>query len=188
VVEKRKRYVERQKSLPVPSLVFLDEFGVQPGMNRLYGWSVCGKPPVITRQLRSRRLNAVGAMTCEGPRALMSYTGSMNEERMLEYVHEHLGPTLNEGDIVVVDGLRVHTMDSVRQAVESFGGTVLVLPPYSPELNPIEMVWSVIKARLRAMGGVAWADLESKLHTLWDTLELEFFPRWVRHCGYTQST
>lgn len=170
------------------SLVFVDEFGVQPGMNRLYGWSACGRPPVITRQVRARRLNAVGAMSSDGPRAFMSYTGSMDETRMLEFVRDHLGPTLKQGDMVVLDGLRVHTMDSVQQAIESFGATVLVLPPYSPELNPIEMVWSVIKARLRAMGGVAWADLESTLHDLWDTLEPEFFPRWVRHCGYAQST
>lgn len=172
----------------VPSLVFLDEFGVQPGMNRLYGWSLCGRPPVITRQVRAKRLNGVGAMALDGPRALMTYTGSMDEARMLEFVHDHLGPALNVGDTVVMDGLRVHTMASVLAAIESYGATVLILPPYSPELNPIEMVWSVIKARLRAMGGVAWQELESTLRALWDTLEREFFPRWIKHCGYAQST
>ena len=92
VFQKRREYIERQKSLPVPSLLFLDEFGVQPGMNRLYGGSVCGQPPVTTRQLRAKRLNAVGVLASNGPRALMSYTGSMNEARMLEFVGDHLGP------------------------------------------------------------------------------------------------
>lgn len=157
-------------------------------MNREYGWSPRGEPAVITGKKRGRRLNIVGAMAMDGPRGAMTYTGSMNTERMVEFVENHLGPNLRKGDIVVMDGLRVHRTDDVQHAIASYGATAIILPPYSPELNPIEHLWSTLKARIRAVGVETWSRLKELVSTTWDGLDDHFFENWVRHCGYAPST
>lgn len=168
-------------------LVFVDETAARCSMNRLYGWAPTGETPVIKRCAHGKRLSIVGAIALDGPRAHMTYTGTMNGDRMVEFVNEHLGPTLQPGDIVVLDGLRVHRMTKVREAIEAFGATPLILPPYSPELNPIEHAWSTFKARLRAIATQSWVELCSLVERIWDELE-PFCSGWVRHCGYAAST
>ena len=168
-------------------LVFVDETAARCCMNRLYGWAICGQTPVIKRSAHGKRLSIVGAIAMDGPRAHMTYTGSMNGDRMVEFVEEHLGPSLQPGDIVVMDGLRVHRMVKVREAIESFGAKALILPPYSPELNPIEHAWSTFKARLRAIATQNWEELCTLVEQAWDELAPSC-AGWVRHCGYTAST
>jgi transposase len=157
-------------------------------MNRLYGWAPCGVTPMITRSTRGKRLNIVGAIAHDGPRGVMTYEGSMNEARFLLYIQAHLGPALNKGDTVVLDGMSVHKMKSVADAIASYGASVLILPPYSPELNPIEHTWSTLKARLRAVGAGSWKELVRLTQQIWDELPATFFPAWVEHCGYLPST
>lgn len=157
-------------------------------MNRLYGWSLAGTQAVIQAKGRGKRLNVVAAIALEGSRAMMQYEGAMNEEQFLTFIEDHLGPSLHVGDVVVLDGLNIHKMASVREAIESFGGSVLILPAYSPELNPIEHAWSTFKARLRAIGTTTWAELVSLAKEIWNNLEDHFFVNWIHHCGYVPST
>ena len=166
-------------------LIFIDEAGFIVGMNRLYGWAPIGEQAVIRAQTRGRRLSVVGAMALDGPRAMMSYAGTLDTVRMLEFVADHLGPTIKAGDIVVMDGLSVHKTAEVRAAIESHGASVLILPPYSPDLNPIEHLWSTLKARIRALGTAKWQELIDLVATTWHGLELEFYGNWVRNCGYS---
>ncbi len=168
-------------------LVFVDETAARCCMNRLYGWALSGTTPVIKHNAHGKRISIVGAIAVDGLRAHMTYTGSMNGDRMVEFVNEHLGPSLQPGDIVVMDGLRVHRMVKVREAIESFGATSLILPPYSPELNPIEHAWSTFKARLRAIATQDWEELCALVERIWGELA-PFCAGWVRHCGYLAST
>jgi len=149
------------------------------GMNRLYGWSPQGEQAVITAEIRGKRLSIVGAMALDGPRGMMSFTGSLNTERMLEYVDGYLGPNIIEGDIVVLDGMSVHKSVKVREAIEAWGGSVLILPPYSPELNPIEHLWSTLKARVRALGTSTWDELVVLVDEVWKGLEHDYYPNWI---------
>jgi transposase len=187
-VANREHFRAEQWTLDTPKLVFIDESGVHIGMNRQYGWSPAGTQAVIEAKTRGKRLNVVAAIAVDGSRAMMQYEGAMNEERFLEFISEHLASSLNTGDIVVMDGLTIHKMASVREAIESLGCSVLILPAYSPEFNPIEHTWSTFKARLRAIGASIWADLLALARDVWDNLDDSFFPRWVRHCGYAPST
>ena len=127
-------------------------------------------------------------MALDGPRGKMTFSGTLDGPRMVEFVQHHLGPNLHPGDIVVLDGVSIHKMKSVRAAIESFGATALILPPYSPELNPIEHLWSTLKARLRAVGTSTFDELVRLMSETWDKLDSSYFPRWVESCGYAAAS
>lgn len=168
-------------------LVFVDEAGFVVGMNRLHGWSPVGEQAVILRETRGKRLSVVGAMALDGPRGMMSFEGTLKTPVMLEYIEDHLGPKLDTGDIVVLDGCPVHKAKAVQEAIEAWGATVVILPPYSPELNPIEHLWSTLKARVRAVGTTAWQGLVDLVRQVWQGLEAQFYPNWISNCGYTTT-
>ena len=97
--------------------------------------------PQTTTVLSSIRLN--------GEKAFTTYQGGTTGERFVQYLKETLLPTLKPGDIVVMDNMRSHHVKAVREVLEEKGMKVLYLPPYSPDLNPIEKMWSKMKALLR---------------------------------------
>lgn len=91
----------------------------------------------------------VAALRCDGMTAPMMIKGAMNAEAFLAYIRQCLVPTLERGDIVVMDNVPAHKVDGVQQAIEAAGATLRYLPPYSPDLNPIETAYSAFKAFLR---------------------------------------
>ena len=113
--------------------------------------------------------------------------GAINGAAFLAYVEQFLTPTLACGDIVVLDNLSSHKVSGVREAIEACGATLLYLPPYSPDLNPIELAFSKLKHLLREAA-------ERSVEALWKTigrLLSQFSPtecaNYIRHCGFPQS-
>lgn len=109
---------------------------------------------------------------------------AMNGAIFRQYIREQLGPTLRPGDVVVMDNLSSHKVTGIRELIEARGATLLYLPAYSPDLNPIEMLFAKLKHLLRTASA-------RTINALWDTLGLclERFPpeecaRYLRHCGY----
>ena len=92
----------------------------------------------------------IGALRCDGLVAPSVFDGPINGELFLAYVQQVLVPTLRPGDIVIMDNLRSHKVAGVREAIEAAGATLMFIPPYSPDLNPIEMAFAKLKALLRA--------------------------------------
>jgi hypothetical protein len=137
-VEAREAFRDAQPDFDTTTLVFIDEAGVNAGVNRLYGWSLAGTQAVIEAKTRGRRLNVVAAIALDGSRAMMQYEGGMNEQLFLTFIGQHLGPSLNTGDVVVLDGLNIHKMVSVREAIESFGGW---LPLHRARYSSSELMW-----------------------------------------------
>ena len=86
--------------------------------------------------------------------------GPMNGERFLGYIQNHLAPNLKAGEIVVMDNLAAHKCAGVREAIESVGCELWYLPPYSPDLNPIEKLWSKIKSHLRRAALCDWDQIK----------------------------
>jgi transposase len=146
----REAWRVNQPSLAPEQLVFLDETGVSTNMDRLRGRApegerLIGKVPHGHWNITT----FIAALRCDGITAPMVTDGTMNGAIFLAYIRHFLLPTLKAGDYVIMDNLAVHKVVGVRTAIEAAGAHLLYLPPYSPDLNPIEMAFSKLKSLLR---------------------------------------
>ncbi len=173
----------------VDQFVFLDETSAKTNMTRLYGWAPCGERCLFSNaHSHWKSTTLLSAMRCDGviESASVVFDGSVNAATFLGYVERMLAPSLRPGDIVVMDNLAAHKVTGVVEAIEAVGATVWYLPPYSPDLNPIEKLWSKVKSHLRAVGATT---LEGLIQAIGDALRavapdecLNYF----RSCGYCE--
>ena len=165
--------------------VFIDETGANTKMARLYGWG-----PKSERVIGSvphghwKSTTFVGALRTTGMTAPMVVDGAMNGELFLAYVRQQLLRTLKPGDVVIMDNLSSHKGARVRAAIESVGAHLRFLPPYSPDLNPIELAFSKLKSQLRKAGERTTEDLWNRIGELVDEFQPDECRNYFRHCGY----
>ena len=151
VVEKRRLWKENITPELTEHLVFLDESGINTDMTRLYGRAPSSQRVVDHVPLSTPKTTTVlSSIRFNGEKAFTTYQGGTTGERFLTYLQETLLPTLHQGDIVVMDNMRTHRMKAVGELLASHGVTPIYLPPYSPDLNPIEKMWSKMKTILRS--------------------------------------
>ncbi len=130
--------------------MFIDECGTSTKMARMYGRARRGERcRAAVPHGHWKTTTFVGALRVSGITAPMTLDGAMGGAAFLAYVEQVLGPTLSHGDVVVMDNLPAHKLPAVRAAIERTGAVLKLLPPYSPDFNPIEMAFSKIKANLR---------------------------------------
>ena len=115
------------------------------------------------------------------------FDGAINGQLFLAWVEQVLVPSLQPGDIVVMDNLSSHKSAAVRTAIEAVGAQLRFLPPYSPDLNPIEMLFAKFKARLRALREKTVDGLWNALGTISDEVAPSECTNFLRHAGYFQS-
>lgn len=138
--------------------------------------SVPGGHWKTTTFIAGLRVNAITApMVLDGP---------MDKEAFLVYVRQFLCPTLKPGDIVIADNLGSHKNDAVRKAIEAVAATIIYLPPYSPDFNPIEMVFSKLKALLKKAAHRTVDALWNEIGTLLDTFSPTECANYFKHAGY----
>jgi transposase len=148
---KRVEFIERIRQTPPEKLIYLDESGVTTSMTRLRGRCLGGRRiHEATPGGHWKILTVLGAMSLRGMVATMTIEEATDTDIFLAYVEQVLVPVLRAGDVVVMDNLGSHKVDGVREAIEKAGAEVLYLPPYSPDLNPIEKAWAKFKQRLRS--------------------------------------
>lgn len=166
-------------------LVFVDETGLNTVMVRLYGWGPCGeRVPGAVPHGHWATSTLVLAVRQAGLTAPMVTAGAMTGALFLAYVTTFLCPTLAQGDIAVWDNLAVHHVTGVRDAIEARGATLQPLPPYSPDLNPIEQVFSKLKAQLRAASERTVEGLWKTLGTLLDDFPPNECANFLKGAGY----
>lgn len=170
-------------------LVFLDETGSNVTMTRRRARSRRGCPVYGTVPLnRGKNLTVVGAVRADGGLvAWRSMDGAMTGARFLAFVVEALIPALRPGDVLVLDNLSAHKTRAVRAALVEADVGVLYLPRYSPEFNPIELCWAVVKSRLRSIGARTREALRVAVAGALAAVGAEQVRRWIRHCGYRLS-
>lgn len=186
---RREEWQEQQKTMDQNHLIFLDESGVNLNMTRRYGRAI-GKARVYDYVPLNTPRNTTLLSSIRIEDATMVHkeiSGALNGVIFLEYIRNDLAPTLRQGDIVIMDNLRVHKVAGVRQAIEEKGASVLYLPPYSPDLNPIEMLWSKIKAFLREQKARDAVILLDKIQEAYSTISLQDILGWFSATGYMQS-
>lgn len=165
--------------------VFIDETWAKTNMTRRYGRSQRGRRLLEKTPCgRWETTTFLGALRATGFVAPLTVAGAINGDLFRAWVEQHLAPALKPGDLVVMDNLSSHKVAGIRQAIESVGAEVLYLPPYSPDLNPIELAFSKLKKMLRD-GAERTTD---KLAKLCGTI-LDFFAEkecrgYFKHCGY----
>jgi transposase len=191
VEEARKDWQKEQKDtekFPVESLVFLDESGSNIDMIRRYGRAK-GKLRVHDYAPKGtpKKTTLVSSVRLDGTLAYRYFQGSLNGDNFLEYVKEVLVPTLRKGDIVVMDNLSCHKVKGVKEAIEAAGASVRYLPPYSPDLNPIEMMWSKIKALLRKWRKTTVPELHAVIPDAFNAVSKIDILGWFGASGYSCS-
>ncbi len=173
-----------QPGLDPARLVFLDETWAATNMARRYGRAPRGERALDTvPHGRWKTTTVVAALRGEGITAPLVLDGAINGPSFLAYVEQFFVPTLRPGDVLVMDNLGSHKVAGVRAAIEAKGATLLYLPPYSPDLNPIEQVFAKLNAMLRDAA-------ERTTEALWAAVGrlLGRFPpvecaRYLAHCG-----
>jgi transposase len=157
-------------------------------MTPAYGRAPCGQR-VLQRLPRNRGVvtTILGALGLGGLRALMTKQGGTDRATFLQFVDEHLVPTLKTGDVVVMDNLGAHHADGVRARLGAVGARVLYMPPYSPDLNPIELCWSKLKGTLKALGARTVATLYQMIEAAGDMITPADARGWFAHCGYGRN-
>jgi transposase len=150
VAEQRAHWHERLAVAGRARLVFVDESGANTKMTRWCGRSPGGQrlvAPIPHGHYQTSTL--IAAIRLKGPCAPWLFEGAMNGEMFLAWVRQGLVPALQKDDWVIMDNLATHKIAGVGQAIETVGARLLYLPPYSPDFNPIENMWSKIKQLLR---------------------------------------
>ena len=175
-----------QSQLDLNRLVFIDEAGAKTNMTRLYGRAEKGERVVdfaphghwcTTTMISSIRLN--------GTTACMALDGSTTGDVFRAYTEHVLVPSLRRGDIVVLDNLASHKDQTALELIRQAGAEVRFLPPYSPDLNPIEKMWSKIKQILRSIKARTWETLLAAIATALECVSPEDALGWFTSCGYS---
>lgn len=126
----------------------------------------------------------LAALFSTGLKAMMTIEGGTTAEVFLAYVKQVLVPTLRRGNVVVMDNLGAHKVAGVKEAIESVGASVLYLPPYSYDFNPIEFAWSKLKEHLRSSEARNRDDLDVAIAEGMSLITRKDAVAWYRHCGY----
>ncbi len=150
IARRRKRWQTWQSRFDPKRLVFIDETWIKTNMAPLRGWGPKGQRlRGFAPHGRWRTMTFLAALRCDGLTAPCVFDGPINGECFRAYVEQQLIATLKPGDIVIMDNLGYHKSKAVRVAIKKAGARLWFLPPYSPDLNPIEQTFAKIKHWMR---------------------------------------
>ena len=175
-----------QLGLDPAKLVFIDETWARTNMTRLRGRCPAGERLVAAvPHGHWRTTTLVAALDHRGVRCAATLDGPVNRDAFEAFVEQVLAPSLAAGDVVVMDNLSSHKGPRVRERIEAAGATLVFLPPYSPDLNPIELAFAKLKQLIRSAAhrtaDALWGDVQRML----DLITPDDAANFIRHCGYT---
>ncbi|QDS98866.1 hypothetical protein HG15A2_21520 [Adhaeretor mobilis] len=174
-----------QLTIVPDKVVFLDETWAKTNMTCTYGRSLRGTRLVqYVPNGRWQTNTFLGAMRSIGFVAPLCVEGAINGRVFLAWVEQHLVPTLKQGDVVVMDNLSSHKVKGVVEAIAAVGAEVRYLPPYSPDLNPIELAFSKFKKLLRDGARRTVEKLTELCGRVLDLFTEHECRSYLRHCGY----
>ncbi len=182
----REEFAALATTLDPARLVFLDESGSHIGMTPDYARAPRGERVVddVPRN-RGTVTTMLGALGISGLLAMMTIEGATDAAVFETFVARILLPKLKPGDVVVLDNLAAHKTPRVRHLVESAGATLLFLPPYSPDFNPIEECWSKLKALLKRAAARTRQALDAAIAAAMDRVTPGDAIGWFNHAGYS---
>jgi transposase len=185
VARARRRWIREQGLLDTTRLVFIDETAVTTNMVRLNGWNSCGERLVADAPMGDwKTVTFIAGLRENGIVAPILIKGAMNGEAFLSYIEQCLAPTLKRRDVVVIDNVSFHKVAGVEEAIRAVGASLRYLPQYSPDLNPIELVFHPLKTFLRKAAERTIEGLHRCIRSYIRALEPSECKGYFRHAGY----
>ena len=183
---KRQAWREAMGGIEPGRLIFLDESAATTQMTRTYGRALRGE------RVREgspgghwRTVTMLAALTLEGLQAPMTIESATDGDVFLAYLEQVLCPRLRPGQVVIMDNLAAHKVAGVRERIEATGASLVYLPPYSPDFNPIEQAWSKVKQLLRSAKARTLEALEPAVANALAAVTPQNASAWFSHCGYS---
>jgi transposase len=185
VKQQREQWQQDQPQWDASHLVFLDEAGAKTNMTRLRarvkgGARACDATP----SGHWSTTTMLSALRADGQTACMVVAGATDRAVFREYVRNVLAPTLQVGDVIILDNLAAHKDVPARELIEARGARLLFLPAYSPDLNPIEKMWSKVKEWLRAAKARSEQLLVEQIGKALEQVTPDDARGWFQSCGY----
>jgi transposase len=185
VARARRRWVREQGLLDPAHLVFIDETAITTNMVRSNGWNQRGQRLVGDVPMGHwETVTFIAGFRQTGIVAPMLIKGAMNGQAFLAYIEQCLVPTLKRRDIVVIDNVSFHKVAGVEEVIRAAGAELRYLPPYSPEFNPIELVFHPLKASLRKAAERTIKALQRRVRSFIRALHPSECVGYFRHAGY----
>lgn len=186
MVTARAALIADQAGLAVSRLVFIDETGVASNLVRRYGRALAGVRLIGKVPHGSWTITTcIAALTAKGIATLATFEGPLNGELFVAFVVKFLVPVLKPGDIVIWDNLQVHKNKQAIAAIEAAGATVRPLPPYSPDLNPIEKAFAKLKALLRKAKPRCRRAIDRAIAKVFKAFTPQECVSYFKSCGYS---
>jgi len=185
VARARRRWIREQGFLDPAHLVFIDETAVTTNMLRLNGWNPRGERLVSDAPMGHwETVTFIAGLRQTGVVAPMLIKGAMNGETFLAYIEQCLVPTLKRRDIVVVDNVPFHKVGGAEEVIQAVGASLRYLPKYSPDLNPIELLFHPLKTCLRKAAERTIEGLHRCVRSYIRALDPAECISYFRHSGY----
>lgn len=166
-------------------LIFVDESGANLQMAPLYGRGYCGERVIKAVPFnRGNRLTMISAISFEKVEAALYGEWAADGEIFLNFITKCLSPVLQDRHFVIMDNVAFHQVNGVREAIESVGAKLIYLPPYSPDLNPIEQMWGKIKNCLRQESARTLNRFAKSIRSAFLSIKPNDLENWYKHCGY----
>lgn len=183
VQAKRRRYRRKVRRIKAKRLQFLDETGVTTAMTRTRAWAPRGERARGSVPTAWGSTTVIATMGLDGVKAPLVFPGATDTTAFQNYVDQVLVPELKPGDVVGGDNLKPHLAPGVARSIKEAGATVLRLPPYSSDYNPIEELWSKFKSRLRQIGARTKENLYNAVGDVLDQVTIQDVIGWFNHSG-----
>ena len=188
MARRRAQWKTYQGRIDPRRLVFIDETWAKTNMTRLHGRCRCGDRLVAkVPHGRWHTLTFLAALRCDRIEAPCVIDGPINGRSFLAYVEQMLVPTLRPGDVVIMDNLGSHKRQAVRRAIRAAGAKLLFLPPYSPDLNPIEQVFAKLKTLLRKLDARTVETTWRGIGQLLDAFAPQECANYFKNSGYASA-
>lgn len=186
---KRAWYWRKLKALCHRRLRFIDETGINIALTRRYGRAPRGErvSEAVPKNYREQR-SVISSMSVDGVAAVFIIEGAVDTTAFDVYVERVLRPTMRKGDIFVLDNLTAHHASQIEEVAAQCAARVLWLAPYSPDLSPIELLWSKIKTGLRKAKARTIEELSQALNKGLELITLNDCRAWFEHCGYSVAS
>jgi transposase len=184
-LKKREGFVKKIAQEVVEQLVFLDESGANLSMCRRYARGFGGGRVKMAAPFdRGKTFSIIGAVNTEGVVAALYGEWATDGNIFFQFIENVLAPKLTKGQIVIMDNVGFHKINGIEELIKAKGAKLIYLPPYSPDLSPIENMWSKLKSILRKKSARTLKQFQKAIAEAFRSISTEDLIGWFKHCGY----